>query len=653
MSVPVPRYATEDDHPLFDGYTRFCHRLGLKDAALRERLRHARWFLAAHPNLQTWMDRPVDARLVDVGRNGAWLFICWAIYTRRVGVDMDLLAAKHLFGLRQTVEGLWPDEFVAGRAVGARLGWSTTWTRGVLHETACAVMAHSGHRLTEITEEDLEGFRAALATSPSASAATRKAWPRRLFGLRQVLYELGISAAPPRRHLAAASLAERLDTVSAPEIRRVMVAYVNARSAVLSRSSVEGLVNALVPFGEFLAVHHPQVGSLRQLERVHIEEFLVWNRTRSWRGRLARDRQVSASVVHGTVLTLRNFLDDITLWRWAERPERRLVFATDVPRLPRPLPRGLAPHLDAALMHEVDRLQDTFARVGITLLRRAGLRLGELLDLELACVVDYGPTGTWLRVPLGKLGTERSVPLDTDTVATLDSWVSQRGPQRAHPNPRSGDVCDYLFTERGQRLSGWRIRKGLDTAVAAAGLEGPGGVPLRVTPHRLRHTFATELANAGMSLQGLMALLGHVTPEMTLRYAALGSPTLRAGYDEAMGRVRKLIPVAPVGRPAVPAKVEWIASEFLKTRLGTGYCSRHLVAEACPYANVCETCDNFVPGPEFAPALRSQLDDTRQLKSDAEGRGWEGEAARHQRVIDALELHLHRFQDRPSSDVPS
>jgi hypothetical protein len=43
------------------------------------------------------------------------------------------------------------------------------------------------------------------------------------------------------------------------------------------------------------------------------------------------------------------------------------------------------------------------------LLRGAGLRLGELLDLELDSVVDYGPAGSWLRVPLGKLGTERSV----------------------------------------------------------------------------------------------------------------------------------------------------------------------------------------------------------------------------------------------------
>jgi len=404
---------------------------------------------------------------------------------------------------------------------------------------------------------------------------------------------------------------------------------------------------------EFLTERYPEVGSFRDLERAHIEAFLVWNRKRTWRGRLARDRQVSPSVVHASVLALRNLLDDITLWGWAERPERRLVFSIDVPRLPRPLPRGVAPNVDAALMSAVAGLDDDFARVGVTLLRRGGLRLGELLDLEVTCVVDYGATGTWLRVPLGKMGTERSVPLDAESVALLDGWAFHRGQQRPHPDPRTGRPRDYLFAEKGKRLTAWRIRKGLDTAVTAAGLTGAGGQPLRVTPHQLRHTYATELANAGMSLQGLMALLGHVTPEMTLRYAVLASPTLRAAYDEAIGKVRGRIPVAPAGRPAVPPKVEWIASEYLKTRLAAGYCSRHLAAEACPYANVCETCDNFVPGPEFVQMLRSQLDDVRALMHDAKQRGWSSEQARHRRVAETLEQHLARLESAPPSAVPS
>jgi hypothetical protein len=252
---------------MLDGYARFCQEAGVGDRGMRDRLRHARSFLAAHPDLDVWMARPVTARLADLDRDPAWLLIVWAVSSGRVAIDMHLLAAKHLFGLRHTAETLWPDDLAAARAVGAGLGWSPKWARDVVDETGCAVMAFSGRRLGELSDDDLDRFLDELAVSPSASAATRKSWHRRMFGVRQVLYELRVIATPPRRRLPSASVAERFAPVTAGEIRRVMIAYVNARSAVLSRSSVDGLVNALVPFGEFLAAHHPTVGSLRQLER--------------------------------------------------------------------------------------------------------------------------------------------------------------------------------------------------------------------------------------------------------------------------------------------------------------------------------------------------------------------------------------------------
>src|SRR5664280_3134094 len=132
-----------------------------------------------------------------------------------------------------------------------------------------------------------------------------------------------------------------------------------------------------------------------------------------------------------------------------------------------------------------------------------------------------------------------------------------------------------------------------------------------------------------MSLQALMALLGHRIPEMTIRYARLASPTLRAAYDEAVGKVAPRIPVAPAGLPAIPDRVGWLSTEMFKTHVAAGYCSRELAAEACPYANVCETCPNFVTTAEFAPAIETQLTDIRELRDDAMVRGWTSEVLRH------------------------
>ena len=647
MTAPVPRFATDDDHLLLEGYARFCHHVALPDRALRDRLRLARLFLAEHPDLGEWMTRPTRTRLADLRRIKAWPLLSWAGLSGLIRLDLDLLTAKDLGGMSATVRHLWPEDFERLWETARRLGWSYYWGRSIIDQFVPAVIAWSQTTIPGIDAQALDGFAAALGEVTSASVTTLKQWRGRLFGLRQLLFECGQLPQPPQRGPAGGSAEGRLAVVPAAQVRRAMARYVKVRAAVLSRSSVDGLVNDLIPFGAFLGEQFPAITSLAQLERHHIEAFLAWNATRTWRGRVARDQRVSAAAVHGAVLSVRNFLDDITLWGWADRPRRRLIFASDVPRLPRPLPRALAPDADAALMAAAASLDDLFACSAILLLRRSGLRLGECLDLELGCVVDYGPTGTWLRVPLGKLGTERAVPLDSATVAALDAWAQHRGPQRPHPHPRTGKPTDFLFAEHGRRLSAWRIREGLRTAAAATGLAGPGGQPLKVTPHQLRHTYATELANAGMSLQALMAVLGHVTPEMTLRYATLASPALRSAYDQAIGKVRKTLPIAPVGRPIVPAKVDWIASEFLKTRVAHGYCSRHLAAGACPYANICETCDNFVPGTEHLPALRDQLSDIHQLRADAGQRGWDGEVKRHGRVISALEHHCSRLENTP------
>ncbi len=90
-------------------------------------------------------------------------------------------------------------------------------------------------------------------------------------------------------------------------------------------------------------------------------------------------------------MDLRGFFDDLAIWGWAERPQARLLFAGDIPRLARPLPRALTPAADRDLMGAVAQLTDPFARYGLTILRGTGMRLGELLDLELDCLCGTPP----------------------------------------------------------------------------------------------------------------------------------------------------------------------------------------------------------------------------------------------------------------------
>jgi hypothetical protein len=116
-------------------------------------------------------------------------------------------------------------------------------------------------------------------------------------------------------------------------------------------------------------------------------------------------------------------------------------------------------------------------------------------------------------------------------------------------------------------------------------------------------------------------------------------------------RSRQQLPLIVADRPVVPDRVQWLHAEMLKTRVAHGYCSRHLAADACPYANICEQCDNFTTTAEFLPQLQAQLADAVELRQDAQARGWDSEVARHARVITSLQRHLDRLR-QPTATTP-
>src|SRR4029077_14631229 len=227
---------------------------------------------------------------------------------------------------------------------------------------------------------------------------------------------------------------------------------------------------------------------------------------------------------------------------------------------------------------------------------------GELIDLELDCVHEIPGQGAWLKVPLGKLNTERMVPLDDETVAIIDRIVAHRSPGRPLPHPRTGRPTEFLLTHHGQRVTVYMLRDVITQVAHDAGLP-------HTTPHQLRHTYATALVNAGVSLQSLMALLGHVSAEMSLRYGRLFDATVRDEYTRALDLAKaQLGPVLPGDRTQLPLAAvsggNWRDAPLIKSRLAGGYCLRTAAQGPCAYANICEHCPNFRSEASFLPVLQ-------------------------------------------------
>jgi site-specific recombinase XerD len=214
-----------------------------------------------------------------------------------------------------------------------------------------------------------------------------------------------------------------------------------------------------------------------------------------------------------------------TYLRWLSEHRRMrsapddLIRRTDFPKLPQYLPRPLTAEADRELQRRLGQSQAPGAWA-LLLMRRTGLRIGELCGLEYHCVRGDRDRPL-LKIPLGKLNTERLVPIDADSVELI------RRLQQLAPRPRPWLVPGF----DGARMSYFRLWTTLD----AHSRDLPD--PARITSHRLRHTYATEMLSAGMSLLGVMRLLGHRDYRMTLRYTAITPETVGDEYAKALARL--------------------------------------------------------------------------------------------------------------------
>ena len=595
----------------------------------------ARCFLARYPDPQAWAGLPLEQRLASTRPHLQPVLNFLMLHGHlRPGYDY-LLDRKLTVILREAaVSPLGPDlkRFLAGAQA---LGYSERARTGMASQIAVRMLIQTGRGLGELTDDDFAAFGQAITEREERLGRELKHYHGALYASRAVVYHLGAPAepAPKRSTLGRWSWERHLDGVT-DQVRKPMTAYLERLAGTLARSSVQGAASELAHFGRFLSRHDPGLVSMALLDRQrHIEPYLnevasaVNHRTGA---------PIAASTAKQRIQTVGSFLDAIAEWGWPEAPARRLIFPRDAPKLPHPLPRYLPPDQERALLAALENSPNRLRADALLLMRATGMRIGELTMLELDCVHEVPGSGAWLKVPLGKLLTERMVPIDEETVEIIDRIAEHRSPGRPLRHPRTGKMADFLLTHQGRRVSAETIRDELHRAAAEAGLDG-------VVPHMLRHTYATALVNAGCSLQALMALLGHVSAAMSLRYGRLFDATVRDEYQRALTLAKaQLGPVLPADRTQLPVTAitggNWRDAPLIKARLAGGYCLRAAAQGPCAYANICEHCPNFRNDAGFLPVLQLQRADAEALAADAEARGWGEEAARHRRLIGRLDL---------------
>jgi len=305
-----------------------------------------------------------------------------------------------------------------------------------------------------------------------------------------------------RRYLA--KVLQHLETSELPgqELAQTFLVHLYRRNC--RPNTLRAYAGAIQLFLTFLG--HKGKVHLEALTREDLEAFLEQEQDRGLKITSVKSRL-------GLVKAWVRFLID----REVVRPE---VLARSITiKLPELLPRAMDPEDVKQLLTVVETVRD---RAVVLLLLRTGMRIGELLSTT---VNDLNLRERKIMIyQAEKTQVGRVVYFSDDAREALQAWLVEREPHKSQ-----------LFYGRGRDSLGYTAARVMFLKyLSKAGLSQKG-----YSLHCLRHTFASELLNAGMRLECLQQLLGHAKLEMTRRYARLTDRTREEEYFRAMARIER------------------------------------------------------------------------------------------------------------------
>jgi len=333
-------------------------------------------------------------------------------------------------------------------------------------------------------------------------------------------------------------------------LEQIFEAQVQTLSLTLQPFTVAKYQYVARHFVGYLRATFPKVRRLSQLRRdPHMLGWFRWLcELRPPVGNHTREQRL---------LCLRRLLNDLALQDHPLRPG--LILREDFPARPEYLPRALSPEDDRRLQEELRRADSLYSNA-LLLTRLTGIRIGECIHLPLDCLRHVGPERWALHVPLGKLHTERLVPLDAEGVRLLNRILELR----ALTSPgRLAKSEGFLIPRVGGRFALFQtLRLALADFARRAGCADSSPI----SPHRLRHTWASEMLRCGIGLPALMHLMGHKDIRMTLRYLKITQPDLQREFYKARQNTARSYPLPSLSVSTATADLPGIIQALAATR---------------------------------------------------------------------------------------
>lgn len=288
----------------------------------------------------------------------------------------------------------------------------------------------------------------------------------------------------------------------------------------LSDNTIEAYRRDLIVWGEFCRLRKVPV---LDVSPDHVTDYLE----RLRKGSPPATRQLSPASVARMLVAVRAFYRFMTREGKIKSDPTSRVGA---PRRPRSLPKAIAlEDVERLLELPGDDLLGARDRAILETLYGTGVRISELANLD---VDDVDTEGSSVLVRSGKGAKTRVVPLGRAARSAVLGYLTRSRPELSRRQSERSSAGALFLNARGGRLSrqgSWKILKGY---ARLAGLED------RVSPHTLRHSFATHMLDRGADIRVVQELLGHASLATTQVYTLVSDRRLREVYLSSHPRAR-------------------------------------------------------------------------------------------------------------------
>ncbi len=281
-----------------------------------------------------------------------------------------------------------------------------------------------------------------------------------------------------------------------------------------SENTIAAYRNDLSQFGRFLAEVDPLAASWAEVGKDNIVNYILH----------LKDREYASSTVARKVAAIKSFFHFLLADGIIEEDP---TVTLDSPKVKKRLPKALGHDLVNSLLEEASKSSTPKGqrdKALLELLYATGMRVSELVLLN---IDDVNLASANVRC-FGKGAKERIIPVYDRAVYALEEYL-QKGRPRLMKDPKEKAL---FLNHRGKRLT----RQGLWLIIKRYAEDV--GMGSEVTPHTLRHSFATHMLSGGAGLREVQKLLGHANISTTQVYTHVNSERLREVYDESHPRAK-------------------------------------------------------------------------------------------------------------------